>query len=144
MISFEYTWENYKLGEGLCQYPNMLGTIFQHFRDFRNKEMHKPRHKKALQLFHTIDICPFSALCAEVGVFVAGAEIVYGSDSASMGSENRSPRDVAAESVAGSILDMGSGMMDRASAIQPTITIRPGRRMGIFVQQDVVFPYPYF
>ena len=77
-------------------------------------------------------------------VFVAGAEIVYGSDSASMGSENRSPRDVAAESVASSILDMGSRLMDRASAIQPTITIRPGRRMGIFVQQDVVFPYPYF
>jgi len=77
-------------------------------------------------------------------VFVAGAEIVYGSDSESMGSENRSPRDVAAESVAGSILDMGSRLMDRASAIQPTITIRPGKRMGIFVQQDVVFPYPYF
>ena len=55
-----------------------------------------------------------------------------------------SPRDVAAESVAGSILDMGSRLMDRASAIQPTITIRPGKRMGIFVQHDVVFPHPYF
>ena len=77
-------------------------------------------------------------------VFVAGAEIVYGEDSQSTGNENKSPRDVAAESLAGAILDMGSRLMDRASGIQPTISIRPGKRMGIFVQRDVVFPYPYF
>ena len=75
---------------------------------------------------------------------MAGAEIVYGSNSPSPGNDNRTPSDVAAESVAGSILDMGSRLMDRATAIQPTITVRPGKRMGIFVQQDVVFPYPYF
>ena len=77
-------------------------------------------------------------------LFVAGAEIVYGDDSQGMGEQRRSPRDVAAESVAGSILEMGSRMMNRASDIQPTITIRPGKRMGIFVQRDVVFPHPYF
>jgi type IV secretion system protein VirB10 len=77
-------------------------------------------------------------------VFVAGAEIVYDSDSQSAGNDNRSPRDVAAESAAGAILDMGARLVNRASDIQPTITIRPGRRMGIFVQRDVVFPYPYF
>jgi type IV secretion system protein VirB10 len=81
-----------------------------------------------------------SALLASV--FVAGAEIVYDSDS-SGNSENKSPRDIAAESAAGSIIDMGTKLMNRAADIQPTITIRPGKKMGIFVQRDVVFPYPY-
>jgi type IV secretion system protein VirB10 len=82
-----------------------------------------------------------SALLASV--FVAGAEIVYDSDS-SGNSENKSPRDVAAESAAGSIIDMGTKIMNKAADIQPTITIRPGKKMGIFVQKDVVFPFPYF
>jgi type IV secretory pathway VirB10-like protein len=82
-----------------------------------------------------------SALLASV--FVAGAEIVYDSDS-SVNSENKSPRDVAAESAAGSIIDMGTKLMNKAADIQPTITIRPGKKMGIFVQRDVVFPFPYF
>jgi type IV secretion system protein VirB10 len=76
-------------------------------------------------------------------MFVAGAEIVYDSDSQGS-NENKSPRDVAAESVAGSILDMSTKIMNRATDIQPTITIRPGKKMGIFVQQDIVFPFPYF
>jgi type IV secretory pathway VirB10-like protein len=75
-------------------------------------------------------------------VFVAGAEIVYDGDS-SGNSDNKSPRDAAAESLAGSILDMGTKVMNRAADIQPTITVRPGKKMGIFVQQDVVFPFPY-
>ena len=85
-----------------------------------------------------------SALLASV--FVAGAEMVYGRDSNTqgMGNQSRSPRDVAAESAAGAILDMGTKLTNRASDIQPTITIRPGRRMGIFVQRDIVFPFPYF
>jgi type IV secretion system protein VirB10 len=82
-----------------------------------------------------------SALLASV--FVAGAEIVYDSDS-SGNSDNKSPRDVAAESAAGSIIDMGTKLMNKAADIQPTITIRPGKKMGIFVQKDVVFPFPYF
>lgn len=83
-----------------------------------------------------------SALLASV--FVAGAEVVY--DDTSLGNryESKSPRDAAAESAAGAILDMGTKLMDRASDIQPTITIRPGKRMGIIVQRDVVFPFPYF
>jgi type IV secretion system protein VirB10 len=76
-------------------------------------------------------------------VFVAGAEMVYDGDSRG-NSENRSPRDVAAESVASSILDMGAKVMDRAAGIQPTIKVRPGKKFGIFVQWDVVFPFPYF
>jgi type IV secretory pathway VirB10-like protein len=75
-------------------------------------------------------------------VFVAGAEIVYDKDS-SGNSENKSPSDVAAESLAGSILDMGTKVMNRAADVQPTITVRPGKKMGIFVRQDVVFPFPY-
>jgi type IV secretory pathway VirB10-like protein len=75
--------------------------------------------------------------------FVAGAEIVYDSD-ASVNDENKSPRDVAAESAAGAILDMGTKIMNKAADIQPTITIRPGKKMGIFVQQDIVFPFSYF
>jgi type IV secretion system protein VirB10 len=75
-------------------------------------------------------------------VFVAGAEIVYDRDTGG-NSEKESPSDAAAESLAGAILDMGTKIMNRAADIQPTITIRPGKRMGIFVQQDVVFPFPY-
>ena len=75
-------------------------------------------------------------------VFVAGAEMVYDGDSQGS-SENRSPRDVAAESAAGSIIDMGAKLTDRAAGIQPTITVRPGKKFGIFVQKDVVFPFPY-
>ncbi|MDR1510045.1 MAG: TrbI/VirB10 family protein [Synergistaceae bacterium] len=82
-----------------------------------------------------------SALLASV--FVAGAEIVYDSDSGG-NSDNKSPRDVAAENAAGSIIDMGTKLMNRAADVQPTITIRPGKKMGIFVQKDVVFPFPYF
>ena len=75
-------------------------------------------------------------------VFVAGAEIVYDEDSQGS-NENKSPRDAAAESLAGSILDMGTKVMNKAADIQPTITIRPGKRMAVFVQKDVVFPFPY-
>ncbi|GHV44828.1 conjugal transfer protein TrbI [Synergistales bacterium] len=75
-------------------------------------------------------------------VFVTGAEIVYDKDSQGS-NDNKSPRDVAAESVAGSILDMGTKIMNKATDIQPTIKIRPGKKFGIFVQEDVVFPFPY-
>ena len=76
-------------------------------------------------------------------LFVTGAEVVYDKDTQG-NNEKKSPRDAAAESLAGSILDMGTKIMDKASDIQPTITIRPGKRMGIFVQQDIAFPFPYF
>jgi type IV secretion system protein VirB10 len=82
-----------------------------------------------------------SALLASV--FVAGAEIVYDGDSRN-NSENKSPRDLAAESAAGAIIDMGTKLMNKAADIQPTITVRPGKKMAIFVQQDVIFPSPYF
>jgi type IV secretory pathway VirB10-like protein len=76
-------------------------------------------------------------------VFVAGSEIVY--DKETQGNnDNKSPRDAAAESLGASVLDMGTKIMNKASDIQPTITIRPGKKMGIFVQRDVVFPFPYF
>jgi type IV secretory pathway VirB10-like protein len=39
---------------------------------------------------------------------------------------------------------MSARIMNRAADVQPTITIRPGKKMGIFVEKDVVFPYPYF
>lgn len=82
-----------------------------------------------------------SALLASI--FVAGAEVVYDDTSWSDRNESKSPRDAAAESVAGAILDMGTKLMNRASDIQPTITVRPGKRMGIIVQRDIVFPFPY-
>ena len=76
-------------------------------------------------------------------VFVAGAEIIYAGDSGGINDTNKSPGDVGAESVAGAILDMSAKIMNRAADIQPTITVRPGRKMTIFVQRDVVFPFPY-
>lgn len=78
-------------------------------------------------------------------VFVAGAEVVYSEDTGGFGNdEKKSPRDVAAESLAGSIVDMGAKLMNRASDIQPTITVQPGKRMNIFLTQDYPFPFPYF
>ena len=82
-----------------------------------------------------------SALLASM--FVAGAEMIYGGDSGN-NSDRRSPRDIIAESAAGAILDLSGRLANRAADIQPTITIRPGRRVGIFVQRDIVFPHPYF
>ncbi|GHV50161.1 hypothetical protein FACS1894216_01820 [Synergistales bacterium] len=76
-------------------------------------------------------------------VFIAGAEMIYDKDT-QQNSENKSPSDVAAESTARSILEMGTRLMNKASDIQPTITVRPGKKVGIFIQQDVVFPFPYF
>ncbi|GHV31315.1 hypothetical protein FACS1894167_13500 [Synergistales bacterium] len=76
-------------------------------------------------------------------IFIAGAEMIYDKDS-QQNSDNKSPSDVAAESTARSILEMGTRLMNKASDIQPTITVRPGKKVGIFVQQDVVFPFPYF
>ena len=72
-------------------------------------------------------------------LFIAGAEMVYDGDTQGSRNNNKSPRDVTAESAAGAILDMGAKLMNRASDIQPTISIRPGKRMGIFVQKDIVF-----
>ena len=79
-------------------------------------------------------------------VFVAGAEAVYNEDSRGytvIAQEEKSIRDAAAESLAGSILDMGAKIMNRAADIQPAITVRPGKKMAAFVQRDVVFPFPY-
>jgi len=77
-------------------------------------------------------------------VFVAGAEIVYDSDSRGIGEGNKSPRDVAAESAAGVILDMGTKIMNKASDIQPTITVRPGKRMGDFRPEGRRVPVSVF
>ena len=76
-------------------------------------------------------------------VFVAGAEIVYDSDTSTK-DDKKTPRDLAAESLAGSILDMSTKIMNKATDIQPTIRIQPGKKMGIFVQEDIAFPFPYF
>jgi type IV secretion system protein VirB10 len=75
-------------------------------------------------------------------MFVAGAEILHPSDSNE--GEKKSAGDVAAESVAGSIIQMGTNLMNKASNIQPTIRVRPGKRMRVFVEKDIVFPFPYF
>lgn len=78
-------------------------------------------------------------------VFVAGSEILYEEDAGGFGSsESKSPRDVAAESLAGSIVDMGTKLTNRAADIQPTIAVQPGKRMNIFLTQDYAFPLPYF
>ncbi|MDL2264382.1 hypothetical protein LJC31_06990, partial [Synergistaceae bacterium OttesenSCG-928-I11] len=62
----------------------------------------------------------------------------------STNNDKKTPRDLAAESLAGSILDMSTKMMNKASDIQPTINVQPGKKMGIFVQEDIAFPFPYF
>ncbi|MDL2264641.1 TrbI/VirB10 family protein [Synergistaceae bacterium OttesenSCG-928-I11] len=79
-------------------------------------------------------------------LFVWGAETVYNDDNSNngpWGRDKKSPSDAAAESVANSILDMSTKMLNKVSDIQPTIRIRPGKKFGIFVNEDVVFPFPY-
>ncbi len=79
-------------------------------------------------------------------LFVWGAETVYNDDNSNSGPwgrDKKSPSDAAAESVANSILDMSTKMLNKVSDIQPTIRIRPGKKFGIFVNEDVVFPFPY-
>lgn len=75
-------------------------------------------------------------------MFVAGAEIVNpGTVNGENNDNNRkSPRDVVAESVANTVLDVGARLMEKNSNIQPTIKIRPGTRFNVLVLQDVVFP----
>jgi type IV secretory pathway VirB10-like protein len=80
-------------------------------------------------------------------LFIAGAEILVGDDNNSNGiaqnNENKSPRDVMAEALGASILDMSSKLIDRTMDIAPTIRIKPGKRMGLFVNEDIIFPFPY-
>lgn len=78
-------------------------------------------------------------------LFVWGAETVYNDDSNNgpWGRDKKRPSDAAAESVANSILDMSTKVLNKVSDIQPTIRIRPGKKFGIFVNEDVVFPFPY-
>jgi len=79
-------------------------------------------------------------------IFVAGAQVVYEDNSSTTnitGNNNTSPRDAAAEQLANEMLRAGSRVMEKASQIPPTIRIRPGKRMAVFVQEDVVFPFPY-
>ncbi len=78
-------------------------------------------------------------------LFVAGAETVYNDNDRgdSRGDYNKSPSDAAAESAANSILDMSAKLLEKVSDIQPTIRIRSGKRFGILIQKDVVFPFPY-
>lgn len=78
-------------------------------------------------------------------LFVAGAELVHDDkgSGAGNGTERKSPGDVASEQAAKAILDMAAKLTRKASDIQPTIRIRPGKRFNIFVRKDIVFPEPY-
>jgi len=78
-------------------------------------------------------------------LFIAGAEVVAGGNDSRIVSRNekKAPRDVMMESLASNIIEMNSKIMDRALNIAPTIRIAAGKRMGLFVNQDIVFPSPY-
>ena len=76
-------------------------------------------------------------------LFVTGAEIISPRDNRNNYSQAKTPGEIAGEQAANAILDMSSKIMSKNMDIQPTITIRPGRRFNIFVEKDVVFPEPY-
>jgi type IV secretion system protein VirB10 len=61
----------------------------------------------------------------------------------SMNNQAKTPGEIASEQAANTILDMSAKLMNKNMDIQPTITIRPGRRFNIFVEKDIVFPEPY-
>ena len=77
-------------------------------------------------------------------LFVTGAEVISPSeDNNRTGNEAKSPGEIASEQAANAILEMSSNLMNKTMNIQPTITIRPGKRFNIFVEKDIVFPEPY-
>jgi type IV secretion system protein VirB10 len=77
-------------------------------------------------------------------LFVTGAEMISPRENRLFSNNQaKSPGEIASEQAANSILDMSSKLMNKNMDIQPTITIRPGRRFNIFVEKDIVFPDPY-
>jgi len=74
--------------------------------------------------------------------FVVGAETLYPTDH-SRYREARTPREVAAEQLATEVMRVGTRLVDRAMSIPPRIRIRSGRRITVFVHQDIIFPQPF-
>jgi type IV secretion system protein VirB10 len=75
-------------------------------------------------------------------LFVTGAEMLSPRDNR-LYNVTRTPGEIASEQVANAILDISSKLMNKNMDIQPTLTIRPGRRFNIFVEKDVVFTEAY-
>lgn len=78
-------------------------------------------------------------------LFIGGAEVLMDDDSSyyTTNSDKKSTKDIMAEALAANILDINSKIMERALNVAPTIRIRSGKRMGMFVNQDIIFPAPY-
>lgn len=76
-------------------------------------------------------------------LFVTGAEIISPRDNRNNYNQAKTPGEIASEQAANAVLDMSAKLMNKTMDIQPTITIRPGRRFNIFVEKDIVFPEPY-
>ena len=76
--------------------------------------------------------------------FVTGAEMISPRQSQSgYSNQSKSPGEIASEQAANAILNISAKIMEKNMNIQPTITIRPGKRFNIFVEKDIVFPEPY-
>jgi type IV secretion system protein VirB10 len=82
-----------------------------------------------------------SALLASL--FVTGAELISPREYRYNNSQAKTPGEIASEQAANSVLDMSAKLMNKNMNIQPTITIRPGKRFNIFVEKDIVFPEAY-
>ena len=76
-------------------------------------------------------------------LFITGAEIVSPRDIRNNNSQAKTPGEIASEQAANAIIEMSAKLMSKNMDVQPTITIRPGRRFSIFVEKDLVFPEPY-
>jgi type IV secretion system protein VirB10 len=76
-------------------------------------------------------------------LFVTGAEMISPRDNRNINNQSKTPGEIASEQAANTILDMSAKLMNKNMDVQPTITIRPGRRFNIFVEKDIVFPEPY-
>lgn len=76
-------------------------------------------------------------------LFVTGAHLLYDDEPAHVAGGRRSPRSIAAETVATEMLRVGGRLVDRAMSIPPVIRIRAGARLTVFVQEDIVFPSPF-
>ena len=71
-------------------------------------------------------------------LFTGLAEIAGGGGSKA-NNDNKSPKDVLAETTGVTIANIGARLAERALEIQPTIVVKPGNRFNVMVQQDIVF-----
>ena len=78
-----------------------------------------------------------------IGAVILSSVISAGANLATDGARENGFVDDLGDSAAQQAVTIGSQIVDRQLDVQPTITIRPGFRLNILVNKDMLFPEPY-